>query len=67
MLLQTLRTRDFDELAGAFRQWNLRFRQFGRVPFWISSSSSAVTEPDDERLALARFGQSEVLTAAVFW
>jgi hypothetical protein len=33
MLLQTLSTRDFDELAGAFPQWNLRFRQFGRGPF----------------------------------
>jgi AraC family ethanolamine operon transcriptional activator len=33
MLLQTLRTRDFDELAGAFPQWNLHFRQFGRGPF----------------------------------
>jgi AraC family ethanolamine operon transcriptional activator len=33
MLLQTLRTRDFDELAGAFPQWDLRFRQFGRGPF----------------------------------
>jgi AraC family transcriptional regulator, ethanolamine operon transcriptional activator len=33
MLLQTLRTRDFDELAGAFPRWDLRFRQFGRGPF----------------------------------
>jgi AraC family ethanolamine operon transcriptional activator len=33
MLLQTLRTRDFDELAGAFPRWNLRFRQFGRGPY----------------------------------
>jgi AraC family ethanolamine operon transcriptional activator len=33
MLLQTLRTRDFDELAGALPQWNLRFRQFGCGPF----------------------------------
>jgi AraC family ethanolamine operon transcriptional activator len=33
MLLQTLRTRDFDELAGAFPRWNLRFRQLGRGPF----------------------------------
>ena len=33
MLLQTLHTREFDELAGAFPQWNLRFRQFGRGPF----------------------------------
>jgi len=33
MLLQTLRTRDFDELAAAFPRWNLRFRQFGRGPF----------------------------------
>jgi AraC family ethanolamine operon transcriptional activator len=33
MLLQTLRTRDFDELAAAFPQWNLRFGQFGRGPF----------------------------------
>jgi hypothetical protein len=31
MLLQTLRTRDFEELAGAFPRWKLRFRQFGRV------------------------------------
>ena len=33
MLLQTLRTRDFDELAQAFPQWDLRFRQLGRGPF----------------------------------
>ena len=33
ILLQTLRTRDFDELAGAFPPWDLRFRQFGRGPF----------------------------------
>ena len=34
MLLQTLRTCDFDELAGAFPLgWNLRFRQLGRGPF----------------------------------
>jgi hypothetical protein len=33
ILLQTLRTRDFDELAGAFPRWDLRFRQFGRGPF----------------------------------
>jgi len=33
MLLQTLRTRDFDELAAAFPRWDLRFRQFGRGPF----------------------------------
>jgi AraC family ethanolamine operon transcriptional activator len=33
MSLQTLSTRDFDELAGAFPRWDLRFRQFGRGPF----------------------------------
>jgi AraC family transcriptional regulator, ethanolamine operon transcriptional activator len=33
MLLQTLRTRDFDELAEQFPWWKLRFRQFGRGPF----------------------------------
>ena len=33
MLVQTLRTRDFDELAAAFPRWDLRFRQFGRGPF----------------------------------
>ena len=33
MFLQTLRTRDFDELAAAFPRWDLRFRQFGRGPF----------------------------------
>jgi hypothetical protein len=33
MLLQTLRTGDFDELAGAFPGWDLRFRQLGRGPF----------------------------------
>jgi hypothetical protein len=33
MLLQSLRTCDFDELAQAFPQWDLRFRQFGRGPF----------------------------------
>jgi hypothetical protein len=31
--LQTLRTRDFDELARAFQRWDLRFRQLGRGPF----------------------------------
>jgi hypothetical protein len=30
MLLQTLRTRDFDELAQAVPLWDLRFRQRGR-------------------------------------
>ena len=33
MLQQTLRTRDFDELAGAFPRWVLCFQQFGRGPF----------------------------------
>ncbi len=33
MLLQTLRTRDFDELAEAFRRWDLRFRQLGGGSF----------------------------------
>jgi hypothetical protein len=33
VLLQTLSTRDFDELAGAFPRWGLRFRQLGRGPF----------------------------------
>jgi AraC family ethanolamine operon transcriptional activator len=33
MLLRTLRTRDFDELAGAFPRWDLRLRQLGRGPF----------------------------------
>jgi hypothetical protein len=33
MILQTLRTGEFDELAGAFPQWNVRIRQFGRGPF----------------------------------
>ena len=33
VLLQTLRTRDFDQLAQAFPQWDLRFRQLGRGPF----------------------------------
>jgi hypothetical protein len=33
MLLRTLRTRDFDELAEAFPGWNLRLRQLGRGPF----------------------------------
>ena len=33
MLLQTLSTRDFDELVGAFPRWDLRFRQLGRGPF----------------------------------
>jgi AraC family ethanolamine operon transcriptional activator len=28
-----LKTRDFDELAQAFRQWDLRIRQLGRGPF----------------------------------
>ena len=30
---QTLRSRDFDELAEAFPGWDLRFRQLGRGPF----------------------------------
>jgi hypothetical protein len=29
VLLQTLRTRDPDELAGGFRRWGLRFRRLG--------------------------------------
>jgi AraC family ethanolamine operon transcriptional activator len=33
MHLQTLNTRDFDELAEAFPGWDLRFRQLGRGPF----------------------------------
>ena len=33
MRLQTLPTRDFDELAGAFPRWDLRFRQLSRGPF----------------------------------
>jgi hypothetical protein len=33
MLLRTLQTRDFDELAEEFPWWKLRFRQFGRGPF----------------------------------
>jgi len=33
VLLQTLHTRDFDELAQALPQWDLRFRQLGRGPF----------------------------------
>jgi hypothetical protein len=32
MLLQTLRTPDFGDLAGAFPGWNLRFRQLGCGP-----------------------------------
>jgi hypothetical protein len=38
VLLQTLSTRDFDELAQAFPQWDLRFRQLGRGPFSTSGS-----------------------------
>ena len=33
MLLQTLRTRDPDELAGGFRGWELRCRQLGGGSF----------------------------------
>src|SRR5262245_57871555 len=33
MLLETLRTRDPDELAEGFRRWELRFRQLGGGPF----------------------------------
>jgi AraC family ethanolamine operon transcriptional activator len=33
MLLQTLSTRDFDELAAGLRRWELRFRQLGGGPF----------------------------------
>jgi AraC family ethanolamine operon transcriptional activator len=33
MLLQTLSTRDPDELAQGFRRWELRFRQLGGGPF----------------------------------
>jgi AraC family ethanolamine operon transcriptional activator len=32
-VLQTLKTRDFDELAEGFARWKLRFRQLGRGPF----------------------------------
>jgi AraC family ethanolamine operon transcriptional activator len=31
--LETLSTRDFDELAQAFQRWDLRIRQLGRGPF----------------------------------
>jgi hypothetical protein len=33
MLLQTLRTRDPDELAAGFRRWDLHFRQLGGGAF----------------------------------
>jgi hypothetical protein len=33
VLLQTLSTRDPDELAQGFRRWDLRFRQLGGGPF----------------------------------
>jgi AraC family ethanolamine operon transcriptional activator len=33
MLLQSLRTRDPDELAEGFRRWKVRFRQLGGGPF----------------------------------
>ena len=33
MLLQTLCTRDFDELAQGFPLWDIRCRQLGRGPF----------------------------------
>jgi AraC family ethanolamine operon transcriptional activator len=33
VLLQTLRTRDSDELAAGFRRWDLRLRQLGGGPF----------------------------------
>src|SRR5260370_35678107 len=33
VLLQTLKTGDFDELAQAFHRWDLRIRQLGRGPF----------------------------------
>jgi len=33
MLLQSLSTRDFDEMAEAFPRWDLRVRQLGRGPF----------------------------------
>jgi hypothetical protein len=33
MPLQTLRTRDPDELAEGFHRWELRFRQFGGGSF----------------------------------
>ncbi len=32
-LYSSLRTRDFDELAGAFRRWKQDFQQIGRGPF----------------------------------
>jgi AraC family transcriptional regulator, ethanolamine operon transcriptional activator len=32
-VLQTLKTRDFDEMTERFPQWDLRFRQLGRGPF----------------------------------
>jgi AraC family ethanolamine operon transcriptional activator len=33
LVLQTLKTRDIDELAEGFPRWDLRFRQLGRGPF----------------------------------
>src|SRR5262245_55956612 len=33
VLLQTLSTGDFDEMAAGFRGWNLRFRQLGGGAF----------------------------------
>jgi AraC family ethanolamine operon transcriptional activator len=33
VLVHTLETRDFDELAEGFPRWDLRFRQLGRGPF----------------------------------
>jgi AraC family ethanolamine operon transcriptional activator len=32
-VLQTVKTRDFDEMTERFPQWDLRFRQLGRGPF----------------------------------
>src|SRR5262249_49057780 len=37
VLLQTLLTHDFDELAQAFPQWDLRIRQLGRGPFRLTT------------------------------
>jgi hypothetical protein len=45
MLLQTLRTRDFDDLAAAFPRWELRVRQLGLGNHFIKCLYQNYIEP----------------------
>ena len=55
MLLQTLHTRDFGELAAAFPRWDLRFRQFGRGSFGVNSSFSSLKAQTQDNRGAFRF------------